>query len=470
VDAEAGSAPAVSAGLRPAAGHIDTRMSATASAVAGWKDGEVRRPSVAEVIALQRTAGNRAVSRLVRQGSGVPTAVRARPLQRNVRIDGGKKRVDENYYKNGEGYFIGLRFLIPKLIDDPVKRVFESATELDDYALGLTDHIGDVETKKAGTFWLRLPKDQLTVIGESHDSEDGNVEDVILGLGTGRFKYEPYHDAPSAIPLTDTEKQLKQTVSQYRVTHLDARKYQLNFDPSKYEPSLENIVVKALFSVSTVLKDFIRVSPHKREDETWKKRPSNRDYSWGERQALYFSIAVHIAADIAPKDFGPVTAIESAFVKSERKLKDTYLKHQTELDAFMKAKDADELIAFYELIAPSGYANLPALEEFALAYQSYAEQYVVDLGASTGNQDLVKVGTAMLGAGGASWSNLNAAREAIMWQKVQEARAGNYLLVGMGDAHHQSLKKKLDAAGIPHFFVEDELVRQKKEIEKAWVP
>jgi hypothetical protein len=136
----------------------------------------VRRPSVAAVVALQRTMGNRAVSRLVRTGPSPPSAVAARPLQRQVRIDGGKQRVDENYYTNREGYFIGLRFLIPKLIDDPVKRVFESAAELEDYALGLTDQIGDVETKRAGTFWLRLPKDQLTVIGVpeagGHDVEE----------------------------------------------------------------------------------------------------------------------------------------------------------------------------------------------------------------------------------------------------------------------------------------------------------
>ena len=281
----------------------------------------------------------------------------SRGLQRQVRVDRGKKRVDENYYKNGEGYFIGLRFLIPKLIDDPVKRVFEDAAELENYALGLTDYIGDVQTKKAGTFWFRLPKDTLTVIGESHDSEDGNVEDVILGLGTGRFKYEPYHDAPSAIPLTDTQTQLTQTISQYRVTHLDPRKYQLSFDPSKFEHSLENIVIKALFSVSVVLTDYIRATSKKREDDTWKKRASNLDYSWGERQALYFSLAIHMAADIARHDFGATTPGESALVESERKLKDTYLKHQTTLDAFMKAKDADELIAFYELTAPNGCAE-----------------------------------------------------------------------------------------------------------------
>jgi hypothetical protein len=429
-----------------------------------------REPNIARVLALQRSAGNRAVARMLAPPHARPDAVPHRRLHRAVRIDGGKKKVDENYYKNGEGYFIGMRYLIPKLIDDPVKRVFQDAAELENYALGLTDYIGDVQTKKAGTFWFRVPKDKLTAVGEAHDSEDGNFEDVVLGLNTGRFKYEPYHDAPSAIPLSATKSQLDKTVDQYRVTHLDPGKYQLGYDASKWDRSLENIVVKTLFSASTVLKDYIGAPVNKREEETWKKRPSNRDYSWGERQALYLSLAIHIAADIAKKDFGPVDPTESPFVKSERKLKDTYTSRQADLDAFMKAKDGDELIAMYELTSPNGYANLPALKDFALAYQAYAEQYMLDLGASSGNAALVAAATSMTGAGGPDWANLNAAREAIMWQKVQDAKAGGYLLVGMGDAHRQSLKTKLEAAGIPHFFIEQELVRQKQAIERAWVP
>ena len=430
------------------------------------REGRLTRPSAAELIALQRTAGNRAVARLLGSGPGSPRQARIRPLQREVRIDGGKKKVDENYYKNGEGFFIGLRFLIADLINDPVRRVFRDAAELEDYALGLTDYIGDVKTNKSGTFWLRVPKDQLTVIGESHDSDDGNFEDVILAFDTGRFKYEPYHDAPSAIPLTGTTAQLDKTVDQYRATHLDPGKYQLNFDPTKFgDKSLENIVIKSYFSVSTVLKDFIGASKKQREDAQWKQRPSNRDYSWGERQALYFSIAIHVAADLAKNNFGPVDPKESPLTKSERKLTETYLAQQKELDAFMKAKDGDELIAMYELTAPGGFANLPALAAFGWAYQRYAVQYAADLGKSSGNKDLVNAI-----AKGPTWDALNAAREAIIWKKVQEAKASGYLLVGMGDAHHRSLTKKLDGAGIPHFFVEDELIRQRDEINKAWVP
>ena len=55
-----------------------------------------------------------------------------------------------------------------------------------------------------------------------------------------------------------------------------------------------------------------------------------------------------------------------------------------------------------------------------------------------------------------------------MWQKIQGA--SSYLLVGMGDAHRVSLQKKLDAAGIPHFKIDEELVRQQKAIDAAWVP
>ena len=46
----------------------------------------------AHLLALQRSIGNHAVGQL---------------LQRKVRVDGGKKRVDEAYYKTGKGKSLG---------------------------------------------------------------------------------------------------------------------------------------------------------------------------------------------------------------------------------------------------------------------------------------------------------------------------------------------------------------------------
>ena len=47
-----------------------------------------------------------------------------RLLQRQVRVDGGKTRVDEAYYRSGKGKSLGLKRPISGLIDDGVRRVF----------------------------------------------------------------------------------------------------------------------------------------------------------------------------------------------------------------------------------------------------------------------------------------------------------------------------------------------------------
>ena len=100
----------------------------------------------ADVLALQRSIGNGAVGRI---------------LSREVRIDGGKQRVNEAHYKTGKGKDKGIRHKISSLIDDPVRRVFAGTGELENYADGISDYIGDVVTQAAGTFWFRLPVSQL---------------------------------------------------------------------------------------------------------------------------------------------------------------------------------------------------------------------------------------------------------------------------------------------------------------------
>jgi hypothetical protein len=53
-----------------------------------------------------------------------------------------------------------------------------------------------------------------------------------------------------------------------------------------------------------------------------------------------------------------------------------------------------------------------------------------------------------------------------MWQKIQAAKG--YLLVGMGDAHRQNLKGKLDAAGINHTFIAGDLIQQQADNDTKW--
>jgi hypothetical protein len=400
-----------------------------------------------ELLALQRSIGNAAVGRL---------------LARQVRVDKGAKRVDEAYYTTGAGKSIGSRYSVAALISDGVKRVFESAAELEEYANGKTDYIGDVKTKTKGTFWFRVPKDKLTVLGELHHDEDGNFEDVVRAFRTSRFMYEPFNEFAATtalpIPFSGTQARLEQVNKGIGIAGFA--------DRAKFDPDLENIVIKALTGASILRNEFIPGKPLPREDPQWKKRPDKDHYSYGERVALYFSFAIHIAQDVAKHDFGRDNYVESLYVKAGRHLKESYLSYQAELDAFAKAKDADDLIAIYDLSSPGGYANLTALEAFSKAFHEYGSRYIGQLGDQLSDKTLIDQGEALAKNLGATIDDLGPAREAIMWQKIVAAKG--YLLVGMGDAHHVALTKKLDAAKIPHNFVPQALVEQRDEIDKNW--
>jgi hypothetical protein len=413
-----------------------------------------RRARSAEVLALQRSIGNRAVTQLLRSGP--------RRLQREVRIDGGRKRVDEAYYKTGAGKSKGFRHSISALIDDPIRRVFETSGELENYADGIADYIGDVVTAAKGTYWFRLPVDKLTVLGEVHHNPDGNVEDVIRGLRTPRFMYEPFNELKPVkaldIPFTGTQAQLAVVNKGISISGFPA--YGL------FDPELENIVIKALTGTSIARNEYIAAS--KKDREGFKGRASTSDYSYGERVALYLSMAIHIAGDVAQHDFGKASKSETAFIKSARRLKDVYVKRKGVLDDFTKAKDGDELIGIYELTKDGNFASLPAIKEFTLAFHEYGARYIKQLGTESGDTVLEAEGEALVKKPGAGLDALGPAREAIMWQKIQGATG--YLIIGMGDAHRVSLSKKLDDAGIPHARVDEELERQKKAIDAVWVP
>jgi hypothetical protein len=225
-------------------------------------------------------------------------------------------------------------------------------------------------------------------------------------------------------------------------------------------------VNKALTGASIARNEFFSLSAKGRGDAKWQARASTSDYSMGERVALYLSFGMHIAADLSKHDFGPVNYVESPYVRAGRVLKDTYLKYQAELDAFMKAKDADQLNGIYDLTAPGGFANEAAIKAFTLAFHEYGSLYIKQLGTESGSADLEKQGEALRSNLGAKLDDLSPVRETMMWQKIQGAKG--YLLVGVGDDHRKALTKRLDAAGIPHARVDLELRKQKDDIKKLW--
>jgi hypothetical protein len=395
------------------------------------------------------------------------------PVQRKVRINGGRSRVNEIDYVPfiGSRRGIGTRYSVASLIADNVRRVFTNVAELEGYANGQTDFIGDVVTSSAGTFWYRLPENHLTVLGERHHNPSGNVEDVILGLQTSRFMYEPFHEFTSVSPIDSsqigggTQARLAQIGSGRRVASL--------IDPTNFDPGLENIVIKALTGASVTRNEFIAGNPvtmNATDRQTWSGRSTTNDYSYGERIALYLSMAIHIAADIAQFSFGSEIMIESNYFNSARRLSEFYQANQAVLDAFMTAKDNDDLIGVYELTAPNGFAHLSVLNDFTLVFHEYASRYIEQLGVQTGSATLEAEGQALSGNQAATLTTLSPTREEVMWERIQHANSSSYLIVGMGDAHRQNLQPRLDAAGIRHEEVAQALVAQQATIAGNWVP
>lgn len=393
------------------------------------------------------------------------------PIQRQVRINGGATRVNEAEYQAGgakEGF--GASHPVDGLIADGVKRVFNNVAELEGYAQGQTDFIGDVHTQSGETYWYRLPELQLTVLGERHHNPAGNVEDVINGLGTSRFVYEPYHEFEDVGPFRQGD------IGGGTVARTQAIEAGLDtggqVDRGNFAPHLENIVIKAMTGASLTRNRFIAANPAGMDAATvqqYSGRPDNDSYSIGDRIALYLSMAIHIAQDISQYNFPDEVMIESNYFRSARRLSEFYLANQAELDGLMAAKDASDLVGIYELTQPGGFAILPMLNDFTVTFHEYGARYIEHLGVQSGDATLEAEGGALAGNLGAGLADMNPAREAIMWRRVMEANAGGYLIAGMGDAHRRSFVPRLAAAGIPQEETVASLTRQRAEIDANWV-
>jgi hypothetical protein len=391
-------------------------------------------------------------------------------IQRAVRINNGAQRVNEAEYEAGGAKSnVGSRHRVSSLIADSVRRTFVDVAELEQYANGQTDSIGDVTTASAGVYWYRLPNNQVTVLGEQHHNPRGNVEDVIVGLHTSRFMYEPFNEIAQVGGLSphfsSTQGRLSQFNQQYRVSSL--------VDRRRFNPDLENIVIKAVTGAQIFRNEFLPANPRTMsaaDRQVWGRRASTSAYSYGERVAVYLTIGIHIAQDLAQRPSGPPTAAEANLVQSGDALAAFYRTNQGVLDGIMRSKDRDDLIGIYELTAPNNFRVLPVLDAFSVRMHAYAANYIQRLGAQTGNAALSSGGQALERTPGATLTSLSPVREEIMRNRIQQAISGGYLIVGMGDAHRQNLAQRLNAAGIPHEEVEASLRRQQTAVTSSWRP
>jgi hypothetical protein len=281
--------------------------------------------------------------------------------------------------------------------------------------------------------------------------------------------YEPFNLITQVGGLSprfsSTQARLSQLNQQYRVSAL--------VDRRRFDPDLENIVIKAVTGAQIFRNEFLPANPRTMaaaDRQTWGRRASTSDYSYGERVALYLTIGIHIARDLAQRPQGPPTAAEADVVQRGDDLATFYRANQAELDVIMRTKDGDDLIGIYELTAPNGFRALRVLNDFAVHMHAYAARYIQRLGVETGNAALSSQGQVLASNPGANLTSLSPAREEIMWNRIQHARSSGYLTVGMGDAHRQNLASRLDTAGIPHEEVEASLRRQQALVNLMWTP
>jgi hypothetical protein len=392
------------------------------------------------------------------QASGAPPT-----LRRAVRIDGGKTRVRESDYQPGGNYAdMGDRFKVAALISDSVQRAFINEFELQNYAYGATDYIGDVKTKAGITYWFRLPKDKLTVLGEKHASELGNVDDVIAGLGTNRFKNEAFSEVVDVAGQHTPGAQAKE-----RQIVQQRPKAAPSGTIGEYTPELENATIKA-FAGASYLRHINPGDIQEADRKAWGSRATTSDHNWGSAVAELIALSIHIAADLATQGFGAPAAGEPAITARARRLADYYTANKAALDALMTTTDADPLLGILPMVEPNSFAVLPMLRGLADVMLEYGTAYVAQLSKERGNKELAAAGKHLEANRSKESIPIDSVREAIMWEKIEEAIAAGYLLVGMGDIHRGRLADKLDKRGIPHAFVEDELVKQKQDVIAKW--
>ncbi|MGB3074847.1 MAG: DUF4157 domain-containing protein [Chitinophagales bacterium] len=386
-------------------------------------------------------------------------------IQRAIRINGGAQKINEKDYQvGGPKENIGSKFKVQNLLADATKRVFNDTPEVENYANGATDYIGDVKPLNKKIFWYRLPANDLTVLGEQHNNPEGNVEDIIIGLDTKRFMYEPFHEFQEIQPLkgsigagTNTNTTLLTNEQKYRVGPLA--------DYVHFSPALENIVIKA-FTGASMYKEFLG----SKSDAQWASRKVDTDYSFGDRIALYFSFAIHVASDIADYTFPAKNSKESHYIKFGRLLQTHYKKNKTILDAFSAIKDADNLIGIAELYKKFKSPEKKIYSDFADIFEKFAAGYIEELGVTMGNTDLTKEGEKLFKKKTKDLDSFSPAREEIIKERVKIAKAGKYLIAGMGDAHHTNLTAWLDTNSIAHVEVAASLIKQESDVSGKWVP
>jgi hypothetical protein len=129
-----------------------------------------------QVIALQRTAGNRAVGSLLESAQPHPGPV----VQRWAWVAASQVRPDAP----------GLDSSMKKLAGDKLVHDYASDAEFKDHAAGRTDHLGNLPGPASAGTWVRFGVTGSNLLGENHTQV--TLEHVMQAVGSKSFIYEPF--------------------------------------------------------------------------------------------------------------------------------------------------------------------------------------------------------------------------------------------------------------------------------------
>jgi hypothetical protein len=129
-----------------------------------------------QILALQRTVGNRCVSDLlesVRQHQGGV-------VQRRAWVDGSQVRPKAP----------GLTSTMKKLATDKLVHDYVSDAEFSDHAAGSLDYLGNLPGPSSAGTWVRFEDAGTNLLGENHTQV--TLQHVMKAVGSRSFIYEPF--------------------------------------------------------------------------------------------------------------------------------------------------------------------------------------------------------------------------------------------------------------------------------------
>ena len=327
-------------------------------------------------------------------------------------------------------------------ITDATRRHFVDQQELTDFAQGATETIGSVTGSPRavdnGT-WVRLDPARTLVLGENHTRT--TMTQIVRATGTRRFKYEGYNELPAGAAHEF------QSTTQANVAATGDLQNEMGMPAADVtDHGLEHMFAKVVYPLG-LTKRLIHDPPG------WPARAGNgrAPYALGERMAFYLGFGLRIAQDLHNRPVPLAPLAGSGLALAQAWAADTPL-----FAAILTEIDNEDHIG---TILQAHAADVGVLEAMITVMVDFLrDRYVADEAPTVAETAQIDAVQGQFHAPAPVYNQLrqgaNAWREQYILRKVNEALAGNFLLVGMGDRHRRNLTPALDALALDHAFMD----------------